>query len=59
VIDHMAFTASDVKAVKARFDAAGVKYEPAPAEGLGHLAAVQLRPERRQGRARLDPAESL
>ena len=27
VIDHMAFTASDVKAVKARFDAAGVKYD--------------------------------
>ena len=27
VIDHMAFTASDLKSVKARFDAAGVKYE--------------------------------
>jgi len=27
VIDHMAFTASDMKAVKARFDAAGVKYD--------------------------------
>ena len=27
VIDHMAFTASDLKAVKARFDAAGVKYD--------------------------------
>jgi len=27
VIDHMAFTASDLKGVKARFDAAGVKYE--------------------------------
>lgn len=27
VIDHMAFTASDLKAVKARFDAAGLKYE--------------------------------
>ena len=27
VIDHMAFSASDVKGVKARFDAAGVKYD--------------------------------
>jgi catechol 2,3-dioxygenase-like lactoylglutathione lyase family enzyme len=27
VIDHMAFSASDLKAVKARFDAAGVKYD--------------------------------
>lgn len=26
VIDHMAFTASDLPAVKARFDAAGLKY---------------------------------
>jgi catechol 2,3-dioxygenase-like lactoylglutathione lyase family enzyme len=27
VIDHMAFSARDLKAVKARFDAAGVKYD--------------------------------
>jgi catechol 2,3-dioxygenase-like lactoylglutathione lyase family enzyme len=27
VIDHMAFTASDLRAVKARFDAAGLKYD--------------------------------
>ncbi|MEO8921222.1 MAG: VOC family protein [Caldimonas sp.] len=27
VIDHMAFSAGDVKAVKARFDAASVKYD--------------------------------
>ena len=35
VIDHMAFTAKDVKGVKARFDAAGIRYDlgarPAPA----------------------------
>ena len=55
VIDHMAFTASDLKAVKARFDAARRQVRPAPAGRLGHLAAVQLRPERRQGRARLRP----
>ncbi|HEY2559043.1 MAG TPA: VOC family protein [Caldimonas sp.] len=27
VIDHMAFSAKDVKAVKARFDAAGIRYD--------------------------------
>jgi catechol 2,3-dioxygenase-like lactoylglutathione lyase family enzyme len=27
VIDHMAFTASNLKDVKARFDAAGIKYD--------------------------------
>ena len=27
VLDHMAFTASDLRSVKARFDAAGVKYD--------------------------------
>ncbi len=27
VIDHMAFSATDLRAVKARFDAAGVKYD--------------------------------
>src|SRR5882672_9796156 len=27
VIDHLAFTASDLKTVKARFDAAGIEYD--------------------------------
>jgi catechol 2,3-dioxygenase-like lactoylglutathione lyase family enzyme len=35
VIDHMAFTASDLKAVKARFDAAGVKYVLQQQAGAG------------------------
>ena len=43
------------KAVKARFDAARHQVRPAPADRLGHLAAVLPRPERRQGRARLRP----
>lgn len=35
VIDHMAFTASDLKAVKARFDAAGQKYDLRQQAGAG------------------------
>jgi hypothetical protein len=35
VIDHMAFTASNLKAVKARFDAAGLKYELRQQAGAG------------------------
>jgi catechol 2,3-dioxygenase-like lactoylglutathione lyase family enzyme len=35
VIDHMAFTASDLKAVKARFDAAGLKYDLRQQAGAG------------------------
>ena len=35
VIDHMAFTASGLKAVKARFDAAGWKYDLRQQAGAG------------------------
>ena len=35
VLDHMAFTASDLKAVKARFDAAGVTYDLRRQAGAG------------------------
>ena len=35
VIDHMAFTARDLKAVKARFDASGHKYELRQQSGAG------------------------
>ncbi len=35
VIDHMAFTASDLKSVKARFDAAGLKYDLRQQTGSG------------------------
>ena len=52
VIDHMAFSATDLKAVKARFDAAGLTL-PAAAPGRGgHLAVVLPRPERCEGRTR-------
>lgn len=35
VIDHMAFSAKDMKAVKARFDARGVKYDLRQQRGAG------------------------
>jgi len=35
VIDHMAFSATDLKAVKARFDAAGVAYQLRRQAGAG------------------------
>jgi catechol 2,3-dioxygenase-like lactoylglutathione lyase family enzyme len=35
VIDHMAFTATDLKAVKARFDERGVKYDLRRQAGAG------------------------
>ena len=53
VIDHLAFTARDLAAGKARFDERGVAYTPAPPGGIGNVAAVQRRPQRCQGRARL------
>jgi catechol 2,3-dioxygenase-like lactoylglutathione lyase family enzyme len=35
VIDHMAFSAQDLRAVKGRFDAAGVKYDLRQQPGAG------------------------
>lgn len=35
VIDHLAFTATDLKAVKARFDAAGLAYDLRQQRGSG------------------------
>jgi len=35
VIDHMAFTATDLRAVKARFDASGTKYDLRRQAGAG------------------------
>jgi catechol 2,3-dioxygenase-like lactoylglutathione lyase family enzyme len=37
VIDHMAFTARDLRAVKARFDESGIKYELRQQAGAGTL----------------------
>ena len=44
VIDHMAFTSSDLKAVKARFDERGLKYDLRQQAGAG----ADLRPGRRR-----------
>jgi catechol 2,3-dioxygenase-like lactoylglutathione lyase family enzyme len=35
VIDHMAFSATDLRAVKARFDAAGIRYDLRQQAGAG------------------------
>jgi catechol 2,3-dioxygenase-like lactoylglutathione lyase family enzyme len=40
VIDHMAFSASNLKAVKARFDAAGLKYELRRQAGAGGVEGI-------------------
>jgi len=59
VIDHMAFTASDVKAVKARFDAAGVKYDLRRQTGSGVWQLFTYDPNGAKVELDFDPAESL
>ena len=59
VIDHMAFTASDVKAVKARFDAAGVKYDLRRQTGSGIWQLFSYDPNGAKVELDFDPAESL
>jgi catechol 2,3-dioxygenase-like lactoylglutathione lyase family enzyme len=59
VIDHMAFTARDVKAVKARFDAAGVKYDLRRQTGSGVWQLFTYDPNGAKVELDFDPAESL
>jgi catechol 2,3-dioxygenase-like lactoylglutathione lyase family enzyme len=59
VIDHMAFTASGLKAVKARFDAAGVKYELRRQAGAGTWQLFSLDPNGAKVELDFDPGESL
>ena len=59
VIDHMAFTASDVKAVKARFDAAGVKYDLRRQKDSGVWQLFTHDPNGAKVELDFDPAESL
>jgi catechol 2,3-dioxygenase-like lactoylglutathione lyase family enzyme len=40
VIDHMAFSATNLKAVKARFDAAGLKYDLRRQAGAGGVGGI-------------------
>jgi catechol 2,3-dioxygenase-like lactoylglutathione lyase family enzyme len=59
VIDHMAFTARDVKAVKARFDAAGVKYDLRRQTGTGVWQLFTYDPNGAKVELDFDSAESL
>jgi catechol 2,3-dioxygenase-like lactoylglutathione lyase family enzyme len=59
VIDHMAFTARDVKAVKARFDAAGVKYDLHRQKGSGSWQLFAYDPNGAKVELDFDAAESL
>jgi catechol 2,3-dioxygenase-like lactoylglutathione lyase family enzyme len=58
VIDHMAFTASDLKAVKARFDASGVKYDLRRQTGSGIWQLFTYDPNGAKVELDFDPAES-
>ena len=59
VIDHMAFSASDVKGVKARFDAAGVKYDLRRQKDSGIWQLFTYDPNGAKVELDFDPAESL
>ncbi len=59
VIDHMAFTASDLKAVKARFDAAGLKYDLRQQAGAGTWQLFSYDPNGAKVELDFDAAETL
>lgn len=59
VIDHMAFTASDLKAVKARFDAAGLSYDLRRQAGAGTWQLFSHDPNGARVELDFDPSETL
>lgn len=59
VIDHMAFTAKGLKDVKARFDAAGVKYDLRRQVGAGTWQLFSYDPNGAKVELDFDPSESL
>lgn len=59
VIDHMAFTASGLKDVKARFDAAGIPYDLRRQAGAGTWQLFSHDPNGAKVELDFDPAESL
>jgi catechol 2,3-dioxygenase-like lactoylglutathione lyase family enzyme len=59
VIDHMAFSATDLKAVKARFDAAGLKYDLRRQVGAGTWQLFSHDPNGAKVELDFDAAESL
>jgi catechol 2,3-dioxygenase-like lactoylglutathione lyase family enzyme len=59
VIDHMAFSASDLKAVKARFDARGIAYDLRRQVGAGTWQLFCHDPNGAKVELDFDPAETL
>lgn len=59
VIDHMAFTARDLKAVKARFDAAGWRYDLRRQAGAGTWQLFSHDPNGARVELDFDPGESI
>ena len=59
VIDHVAFTASNLKAVKARFDERGVKYDLRRQAGAGTWQLFTYDPNGAKVELDFDPSESL
>ena len=59
VIDHMAFTARDLKAVKARFDERGVAYDLRRQAGSGLWQLFSHDPNGARVELDFDPAETL
>jgi catechol 2,3-dioxygenase-like lactoylglutathione lyase family enzyme len=59
VIDHMAFTATNLKAVKARFDAAGITYDLRRQVGAGTWQLFSHDPNGARVELDFDPSETL
>ncbi len=59
VIDHMAFSASGLRAVKARFDERGLKYDLRQQAGSGTWQLFCLDPNGAKVELDFDPSESL
>ena len=59
VIDHMAFTAQDLKAVKARFDARNHKYDLRRQAGAGTWQLFSFDPNGAKVELDFDPSETL
>ncbi|HEY9065984.1 MAG TPA: VOC family protein [Burkholderiaceae bacterium] len=57
VIDHMAFSAKGLKAVKARFDQRGLKYELRQQRGAGTWQLFTLDPNGARVELDFDPSE--
>ncbi len=59
VIDHMAFTSSGLKAVKARFDESGLQYDLRQQAGAGTWQLFCLDPNGAKVELDFDPSERL